>query len=291
MLTTIPRTSLDPFDPEVIRDSIRIMGELREEAPWVYLDKYGVYATGRHELGTKMLRDWKSFTSTIKAWGPREHIPLILVAEDPPDHTRSRNALMKFFSPVALKRYQDVFESYAETVADELVAKGEVDGTEDVGAGFVLRAFPDILGMQALDRERLLVFGDLAFNSVVPVNKLYLDCKAASGDILSWFEAQFHRPNLRPGGLADQIYQLGDDGEVPPEDAALLCARCSLPGSTPPCSRSARASSSCPRTPANGTSFTPIRRWSRAPSRRPSASTRPRACSGAARPATWSSRG
>lgn len=222
MLTTIPRTSLDPFDPEVIRDSIRIMGELREEAPWVYLDKYGVYATGRHELGTKMLRDWKSFTSTIKAWGPREHIPLILVAEDPPDHTRSRNALMKFFSPVALKRYQDVFESYAETVADELVAKGEVDGTEDVGAGFVLRAFPDILGMQALDRERLLVFGDLAFNSVVPVNKLYLDCKAASGDILSWFEAQFHRPNLRPGGLADQIYQLGDDGEVPPEDAALL---------------------------------------------------------------------
>lgn len=223
MLTTaIPRTDLDPFDPAVIRDSIRVMGDLREQAPWVYLEKYGVHATGRHELGQKMLRDWKSFTSTIKAWGPREHIPLILVAEDPPDHTRHRGALMTFFSPVALKRYQEVFESYAETVADDLVARGEVDGTEDVGAGFVLRAFPDILGMQRMDRGRLLVFGDLAFNSVVPVNKLYQDCKAASGDILEWFEAQFDRRNLEPGKLADQIYQLGDDGVLPPADAALL---------------------------------------------------------------------
>lgn len=222
MLNAIPKTDLDPFDPAVILDSTRIMGELREQAPWVYLEKYGVYATGRHELGQKMLRDWKSFTSTIKAWGPREHIPLILVAQDPPDHTRSRNALMQFFSPVAVKRYQDVFESYAEVFADELVAKGEIDGTEDVGAGFVLGAFPDILGMQQLDRQRLLVFGDLAFNSVVPVNKLYQDCKAASGDILQWFEAQFERANLVPGKLADQIYQLGDDGVVPTEDAALL---------------------------------------------------------------------
>lgn len=218
----IPKTSIDPFDRDVILDSTRIMGELREEAPWVYLEKYGVYSTGRHDLGAKFLRDWKSFTSTIKAWGPREHIPLILVSEDPPDHTKSRNALMKFFSPVALKQYQEVFEAYAEKISDELIDKREVDGTEDVGAGFVLRAFPDILGMQEMKREKLLVFGDLAFNSVVPVNDIYLECKEKSGDILSWFDAQFDRKNLQPGKMAEEIYRLGDTGEVDPDTAALL---------------------------------------------------------------------
>lgn len=218
----IPRSPVDPFTPQTIRDSTRLMGELRETAPWVYLEKYGVHATGRHDLGAKMLRDWKSFTSTIKAWGPREHIPLVLVSEDPPDHTASRNALMKFFSPVALKRYKDTFDSYADKISDELIEKREIDGTEDVGAGFVLRAFPDILGMQPMDRQRLLTFGDLAFNSVIPVNDIYIDCKNRSGDILSWFKAQFERSNLEPGKMAEEIYRLGDTGEVPPELAALL---------------------------------------------------------------------
>ncbi|PZQ46032.1 MAG: cytochrome P450 [Rhodovulum sulfidophilum] len=222
LANAIPVTAIDPFDPAVLADSIRVMGELREQAPWVYLEKYGVYATGRHEPGAKMLRDWKSFTSTVKAWGPREHIPSILVAEDPPDHTRHRNALMKFFSNVALKRYQDTFEAYAETFADELVAKGEIDGTEDIGAGFVLRAFPDILGMQSLDRGKLLEFGDLMFNSVAPGSKIYLESKDKTEHLWGWFQAQFHRENLEPGKLADEIYQLGDNGEVDEPTAGQL---------------------------------------------------------------------
>lgn len=218
----VPRTEFDPFTRETIPDSTRLLTQLLAPQPFVYLERYGVYATGRHEIGQKMLRDWKSFTSTVKAWGPREHIPLVLVAEDPPLHTGSRNAMMEFFAPLALATYKETFEAYAERISDELIAKGVVDGTEDVGASFVLQAFPDILGMQPLNRERLLAFGDLAFNSTVPVNEIYHECKARSGDVLEWFSAQFEREAVVPGKLADRIYGLGDRGLVPPDVAAQL---------------------------------------------------------------------
>nr|WP_321507234.1 cytochrome P450 [uncultured Celeribacter sp.] len=224
MTTTIdvPAVDFDPFSVETIAAGPTVFDELREMAPLVWLNTYGVYATARHEIAQKALRDWKTFTSTVKAFGNREHIPNIMVQEDPPDHSSHRNPVMKFFTPIALNSYQEFFEKNAVELADRLVDVADVDGFEDVASGYILKVFPDILGMRELDRGQLLAFGDLAFNSTMPANELYRDCKARSGDVLEWFDRQCTREAVTREGLAEEIYKLGDSGEVSLQSAQLL---------------------------------------------------------------------
>lgn len=220
--TDIPSIDLDPFAVEMIGKGPTIYEEMRELAPVVWLEKYGVYATGRHGVTQTVLRDWKTFTSTVKAFGERAHIPNIMVQEDPPDHSAHRNPLMQMFTPVALNAYGDFFASNAEALVERLLEAGTVDGFEDVASGYILKVFPDILGMKELDRGQLLLFGDLAFNSTMPLNDLYRDCQARSGGVLEWFNRQLTRDAVTQDGLAADIYALGDAGKVTPEEAQLL---------------------------------------------------------------------
>ncbi|GAC03760.1 cytochrome P450 [Paraglaciecola chathamensis] len=220
--TYIPRLDFDPFSVETISAGPTAFDEMREIAPIVWLNKYEVYATCRHELAQKVLRDWKTFTSTVKAFGEREHIPNILVQEDPPEHSAHRHPIMKFFTRVGLNSYKEFFETNADSLVDSLIGTIDVDGFEDVASAYILKVFPDILGMKEMDRGRLLMFGDLAFNSTMPANDLYKDCKAKSGDILEWFDRQCLREAVTSEGLAEEIYKLGDSGEVSLNSAQLL---------------------------------------------------------------------
>lgn len=221
-MTDIPSTNLDPFAVDMIAKGPTIYEEMRELAPVVWLEKYGVYATGRHGVTQTVLRDWKTYSSTVKAFGDRAHIPNIMVQEDPPHHSAHRNPLMQMFTPLALNAYADFFASNAEALVDRLLEAGEVDGFEDVASGYILKVFPDILGMKELDRGQLLLFGDLAFNSTMPLNDLYKECQARSGGVLEWFNRQLTRDAVTADGLAADIYALGDEGKVTPEEAQLL---------------------------------------------------------------------
>jgi cytochrome P450 len=221
-ITHVPSSSLDPFSDEAIAAGPQFLIDLCEPAPIIWLEKYQAFCTGRHDLTQKILRDWRTFTSTIKAFGPREHIPNILVAEDPPDHAAHREPVMKLFTPVALAKYQDYFDECADVLVDELVRKEYVDGFSDIAASYVLKVFPDVLGLRTADRRRLLDFGDLAFNSTMPMNDLYKECKARSGDVLEWFNQQCVRAAITTDGIASEIYALGDKGEVSSDTAYLL---------------------------------------------------------------------
>lgn len=218
----VPRINIDPFTYETIPNNLEIMREALAQAPVCWLEPYGVYVTGRHQHAQTMFRKWEAFTSTVKAFGEREFIRKTLVQEDPPDHARIRLPMMSLFSPLALKPYDDYFREQAEIMADEMVAQGELDGVADIAARFVLKVFPDILGVIDMDRPKLLPWADLAFNSNVPGNQIFLDCKARSGDVLEWFAHQMRRENFRPDSMGGTIFGMGDAGTVSPEDAATM---------------------------------------------------------------------
>ncbi|WP_323019631.1 cytochrome P450 [Pararhodobacter sp.] len=221
-LLDVPRIALDPFTYETIPDNLEIMREALAQAPVCWLEPYGVYVTGRHALAQVMFKEWEVFTSTVKAFGEREFIRKTLVQEDPPDHGRVRKPMMSLFSPLALKEYDAYFRAEAEKMADEIVAMGEVYGVEDIAARYVLKVFPDILGVIDMDRPRLLPWADLAFNSNVPGNQVFLDCKARSGDVLEWFAHQMRRENFRPDSMGGQIFRMADEGILSLEDAQTL---------------------------------------------------------------------
>src|SRR5689334_21550169 len=154
----------DPFTPDVIRDPQRYDALIREAAPVVYFPKYDVWATGRHDHIELMMRDWKAFSSTQP---PFEEVgqPMILLSDDPPDHPRVRSVIAKAMSPAVLRRMYDAFESEAKNLVLRLLDGPDViDGHIFLAKAYVLKVFPDAIGLGDQNREMFIRFGHAQFN-------------------------------------------------------------------------------------------------------------------------------
>jgi cytochrome P450 len=220
----MPTSSGDPFSAEWIAQLPRSDAALcHDGAAAVWLEKYGCVATGRHEVVRAILPDWRRFTSTAKPCDdPFSLVPPILVTEDPPDHTEVRKALMPFFAPAALTQHAAAFAEAAELVVERALERQEVDAVRDIAAAFVLKVFPDMLGLHDDGRELILDFGEAAFNTVGPINEIFQESFERAGPAFEWVERYTSRGAVKPGGLASRILGLGDDGVISMERAELL---------------------------------------------------------------------
>ena len=58
-----PTIDVDPYSTEVLTDPYPFYHELREAGIVVWLEPYGVWATGRYEQVRAVLLDWQTFMS------------------------------------------------------------------------------------------------------------------------------------------------------------------------------------------------------------------------------------
>jgi cytochrome P450 len=219
----MPVSDGDPFSAEWIARLPYADAELCQSAQATWLDLYGCAATGSHAIVRAILPDWRRFTSTAKPCDdPFSLVPPILVTEDPPEHTLVRNALMQFFTPTALARHADAFAAEADRVVAEALERGPVDAVKDLAAAFVLKVFPDMIGLKEDGRELILDFGEAAFNTVGPINAIFEESFERAAPAFAWIEANTRRDTVTPGGLASRILDLGDQGIIAPDRAELL---------------------------------------------------------------------
>jgi 4-methoxybenzoate monooxygenase (O-demethylating) len=212
----------DMFGPEAIRDPQRYDALIREAAPVVYLPQYDVWATGRHDPVELMMRDWRAFSSTEP---PFEEIgqPMILLSDDPPDHQRVRTVIAKGMSPAVLRRMQDAFESAAENLVLRLLDGPEViDGHTDLAKAYVLKVFPDAIGLGDQNREMLIRFGHAQFNMFGPKNEIYRQSMDEAAEVFEWVAVNCKREAVQPGGICMSMYEAADAGDVTPEEAEVL---------------------------------------------------------------------
>lgn len=223
--TAVPRSNIDPYAIEALENPHRFDGELREIGPVVYLEKWGIYAiTGYQEI-QKALRDWRTFSSTSRPfYKPNAFRPTILVLEDPPGHTQSKAAVTRLFSPENMAWIEGEFRAEAERVVEELVANGpvEIDGYRDLAVRYVLKAFPDILGLPEDGRELLLKFGDAVFNTAGPDSELQREKFASAAPAVAWVESNTVRDVQTEGRLGAQVYKQVDDGKISEETAQQI---------------------------------------------------------------------
>jgi 4-methoxybenzoate monooxygenase (O-demethylating) len=220
-----PVSDYDPFTPEAILDAHRHDGAIRELAPAVYLSRYDVWAVARWQQVHDVLRDWETFSSTSRPFfDPKAIRPNILITQDPPDHSRVRAVIMRVLTPGALNELRAAFADAAERLVDRVLADGavELDGHTELAADFILKVFPDALGLPEEGRTHLLRFGDAAFNAFGPRNEIYHRGMESAADAIAWVDANTKREAMRAGGLGDAMYQAADRGEVSPEEAELL---------------------------------------------------------------------
>ena len=227
-MTTTATSTIDPFSREFLADPYPFHAELREAAPVVWLERYGIWAMARHDEVRASLMDWETFCSSAGVglsdfrketpWRP----PSIILEADPPLHTRTRAVLTRILSAAAMKRLWATFEEDAVRLVDRLVARETFDGVKDFAEVYPLKVFPDAVGLAEEGRENLLPYGNMAFNAFGPRNELFQQAMANAQPVVSWIMSRCQRSALAPGGLGAQIYAAADAGDLTADEASLL---------------------------------------------------------------------
>lgn len=225
----IPTLDIDPYAPQNLIDPYPMHERMREAGPVVALAPYPtLVACARHDEVRAVLNDHVSFISgagvgltNFNKEAPFRPRSLILEA-DPPLHTQTRTVLSRILSPKTVMQIRDTFAQEAEVMVDRCVAKGEIDGIHDLAQIFPLKVFPDAVGLDGEERENLLLYGDLIFNSMGPRNELLAKSAERVVPVTEWIMTRCRRDHLRPGGFGDLIYQAADAGEISHEQAPLL---------------------------------------------------------------------
>lgn len=224
----LPAVDVDPFSTEFLSDPYPAHALMRESGPVVWLTRYAVAACARYEQVHQALKDWRTFSSArgvgmadFKVHG-RFRLPSIILEADPPQHTRSRRALNKTLGNSVMSGLRDRFMAVAEEMVAKLVAKGDFDACTELAEAFPLRVFPDAIGMRPENRDRLLPYGDMVFNSFGPANELFVTAAERADSVFPWVQSEAQRENLRPDGFGMLLYHCADAGELSEEEAHKL---------------------------------------------------------------------
>ena len=228
MTTQAPALDIDPFCDAFLADPYPYHEILRETAPVVWLERYGIFAAARHAEVQTALQDWRTFSSdagvglanlnTHEVFRPRS----IILEVDPPLHDQTRPALAMALSPAVIRALKPTFEAEAEALVGELASRGSFDGVADLAEVYPLKVFADALGLRPDGRENLLPYAAVVFNDFGPPNHLFEETRRGAEAVRDWVIAQCHRGALQPGGIGARVFEAADRGEVSEEEAHKL---------------------------------------------------------------------
>jgi cytochrome P450 len=154
MTTTV--TGFDPFAPEVIDDPYPHYARLRDEAPVCWIEEDNLWMVTRYADVAAVLHDPTTYSSADgmgalmsgrigrrrvdaqELFGLDLRDMRILIATDPPDHTRLRRLLSRAFTPRAIAELEPHLRQVCAELVDDLLAAAD-RGTGDLVAQL---AFP-----------------------------------------------------------------------------------------------------------------------------------------------------
>jgi cholest-4-en-3-one 26-monooxygenase len=167
----------DPTDPELNEAGVP-HGEflaLRKHAPVFWIEQppesragmeggTGYWAISRHE-DVALVSKSKDFVTSentaiirLNSEITREEVELqrvMLINQDPPDHTKSRQIISRGFTPRAIGALHGTLQEWAEKIVDDAIAKGSGDFVEDIASELPLQAIAELLGVPQEDRRKL----------------------------------------------------------------------------------------------------------------------------------------
>ena len=228
MPTPAPTSDIDPFCPEFILDPYPRHARLREAGPLVWLERWNAWLAPRYAEVHAIVGDPHTFSSGAgaglanfhkeKPWRP----PSLLLEADPPDHTRRRAIVGRILSAPNLRAFRTTFEIEANRLIDCLLDLRDIDAVTDAAQPYVLKVFPDAVGLAPGDRQHLLTYGAMVFNAFGPRNDIFERSMSGVAEVQGWILDQCRRENLAPGKLGDQVYQAVAGGQISDDEALIL---------------------------------------------------------------------
>lgn len=131
----------------------------------------GYWAISKHADVARVSKDSKNFSSAensaiirFPAGMQREMIEfqrVMLLNQDEPEHTATRQIISRGFTPRAIGALDDIMKERAHRIVADALAEGEVDFVTEVAAELPLQAIADLLGVPQDDRKKLFDWSNM----------------------------------------------------------------------------------------------------------------------------------
>jgi cytochrome P450 len=158
----------DPFSDAFFEGPFETYRWLRDHSPVYHHPEYGFWALSRFDDVAPAYKDVETYSSargvTIEHFldeKTREMIGPLIIAMDPPDHTRMRKLVNKVFTPRAVAALEDMIAETITGFADAHDPR-EFDIVTDFAALFPVEVISKMLGVPPEDRQAVRHRLDLA---------------------------------------------------------------------------------------------------------------------------------
>jgi cytochrome P450 len=155
---------IDPFTREAMSDPHPVFARLRSEAPVHHHPSLDVWTVARHADVVAVLRDARTFSSElgigemmagrlVPGQAPTPHLgeyqgPMrLVIAADPPDHTRLRRLVSAPFGSREMAPREGAVQALCDELVDAMLRSDEPDVIADVGWPLPVIVIADVLGI------------------------------------------------------------------------------------------------------------------------------------------------
>ena len=153
----VTETNFNHHDPEIMQDPYALYTKVRTGGcPLAHSPALGgFYFPTTYEGVKRVFSDFRTFSSAEGAGLPDQLVRLLPVDLDPPQHTRWRRVLNKFFTLEAAEADRARVQDIADELIDGFAARGHADVVNELTRPFLAMTMLPVLGVPMEDRKML----------------------------------------------------------------------------------------------------------------------------------------
>ncbi|HKP56783.1 MAG TPA: cytochrome P450 [Polyangiales bacterium] len=184
-------SNYDPFDHAVLADPYPYYAFLRDRAPCYHVASRDMYVLSRYEDVRAALSDTQVFSSTQGVGYERRPVPM-MIAYDPPQHTRLRQIIANRFTPRALEKWTPRIDAIAQALVDPLLDKAEVDLVDELAEPFPVQVIAEMMNVPVERRADFKRWSDSTVLALSGAVDLAPDQRAAVEQTINEFATYFY---------------------------------------------------------------------------------------------------
>jgi len=141
---------------DIMQDPYAMFRAVRSKCPLGHSNELGgFYFPTTYGEVKRAYSDFKTFTSTQGSGLPKQMVQLLPVELDPPQQTRWRRVLDRFFTPQAAEDDRPRIQGIADALIDGFITRGSADAVNELTRPFLAMTMLPILGVPLEDRVML----------------------------------------------------------------------------------------------------------------------------------------
>ncbi|PCE33699.1 cytochrome P450 [Burkholderia ubonensis] len=226
MSVAAPSYDADFYSDEFIRNPWPHYERMRALGPVVWMPRHENYALTRYDALEAALRDHETFISGkgIAADAKGNELTLGIrngAASDGERHALIRSLTAEPLLPRALEEVRGKIEAAASELVDEFAGQGEFDLMEKFASYMPLSIVTKLVGFPDFGRENMLRWASAAFDLVGVQNARGRAAIDVFAEMRQFLMNEISPEDLIPGSWSRRVFDLVEQGKLPPEDTLV----------------------------------------------------------------------